>query len=387
MVRTRNCCRVSKKTKVLHILWSGRSGGAERFVRDATVYSDKSKFEHGVCFLSKGGIIADQMANSGIKTYFVGMNSGFSVASSTQFLKIMNKVKPDIIHNHCRNYLINIFVLCFTKIGKIYFEHGGNLIGNKPKREIIFYNYFARFYDSILANSDYVRQRIIKLDRVNPRKVKTLYISIDSKKYEKNRVKEKLKRELDIQVDNKIIGTVGRLVAEKGIDDFIRVASEVLKLCNNCSFIVVGDGYKRSELEIFASSCNVEVNFLGDRSDISELLNLFDVFLFTSKWEAFGIAVLEAMASKVPVVGFAVGGTKEIFEKGGGGVLVEERDCRKLAEVVVDLLSDQEKYSKFSNEGRQNAMVNFDVRKNIKYLEKEYDSIIADRRGDEDPSC
>ena len=47
------------KIKVLHILWSGRSGGAERFVRDIAAYSDNTKFEHVVCFLSSGGIIAE----------------------------------------------------------------------------------------------------------------------------------------------------------------------------------------------------------------------------------------------------------------------------------------------------------------------------------------
>ena len=54
--------RSMKKIKVLHVLWTGRIGGAERFIRDIITYSDREKFEHAVCYLSDGGVLAQQIS-------------------------------------------------------------------------------------------------------------------------------------------------------------------------------------------------------------------------------------------------------------------------------------------------------------------------------------
>jgi|SRR3990170_258542 len=364
---------MNKKIKVLHILWSGRSGGAEKFVRDITLYADKEEFEHEVCFLSIGGWITDQMVQDGIKVYCLGMKSGFSIIAGIRFLGVLIRTKPHIIHNHIRNYLANILILFFANGRKIYFDHGGHLMGDRQKREITFYNYFGRFYDSILANSNYVKDKIIELTKVSPNKIKTFYIGIDPDKYKNNFIKSELKTQFNIPEENKVVGIVGRLIEFKGMDDFIKVAKEIDKSYKKCSFVIVGDGYLRPILEKMSLDYGVRCHFLGDRSDVHKLLNMFDIFLFTSKYEPFGIVVLEAMASCLPVLGFkAPGGMPEIIEKGGGGVLINRRNHRELAEAVINLLDDKERYNKLANEGYMNVKENFDIRKNIKKLQYEY---------------
>ena len=369
----------NKKIKVLHILWSGRSGGAEKFVSDITIYSDKERFEHEVCFLSQGGWVAERIANNGIKVHYIGMRSGFSIINSIQLLRVISQTKPHIINTHNRNYIANIIVLLFSRIPKVHFEHGGHLIGENPKREIVFYNCFGRFYDLILANSNYVKDKIMKLTKVNPQKIKTFYIGIDPEKYKIHITNNMLKVQLGIPEGNKIVGMVGRLVELKGVDDFMKVASEINKIYEKCSFVIVGDGYLRPSLEQISIDYNFKIKFLGDRSDVPNLLNMFDIFLITSKWESFGIVVLEAMAAKVPVVGFAVPGMKEIIEKGGGGILIKDRNHRKCAEIIINLLEDKNKYNKLSDQGHTNVIDNFDIRKNIKNLETEY-NLIAGKR-------
>lgn len=365
-----------KKMKVLHILWSGGIGGAEKCVRDITVYSNKQKFEHTVCFLSQGGRFADEMEKNGVKIYYLGMKSGLSITNGVRFLKIINKVNPNIIHSHCRNYLTNMLVLCFPKIVKVYFEHGGDLAGRNPRREIMFYQCFGRLYDLILANSDYIKHTLMQFNNLNPLKIKTFYNGIDPLMYGNSGKNKKLKMQLRIPIEHKVIGTVCRLVEAKGVDDFIRVASEIRKRNKKFSFVIIGDGSERPRLEKMAVRCSVEIKFLGERYDVPVLLNIFDIFLCTSKWESFGIAILEAMAAKVPVIGFAVPGMREIITKGGGGILIEKRDHKKLAKIAVDLLEDQERYNRISNEGYVNIRKNFDIKKNIKGLEEKYDSLV-----------
>ena len=233
---------MNKKIKILHILWSGRSGGAERFVHDITIYSDKKIFEHEVCFLSQGGWLADEMVKNAVNVYYLGMKSGFSVLAALQLFFVISKIKADIINTHSKNYLANTIIMLFSKIKKVHFEHGGNLIGNNPKRDVMFYNYLGRFYDSIIANSNYVKNKLIKLTKVNPDKIKMFSISIDPEKYECKINNSNLKTQLGISLKNKVIGMVGRLVESKGIDDFIKVASEIQALYKSCSFVVVFEG-------------------------------------------------------------------------------------------------------------------------------------------------
>ncbi len=363
--------------RVLHILWSGHSGGAERFVRDITLYSDKKKFLHTVCFLSHGGWLADDMARHGVDVSYLGMKTGLSVAAGVRILKTIRKLQPHVIHSHGRNYLSNLCLLYFSNIPKVYYEHGGDLIGKRPHRDELFYRLFSHMYDLILVNSDHVRQKILRIKKTKLQPVKTLYIGINTEIYGGNIDKKEVKKQLGIPAERKVIGTVGRLVAQKGIDDFIKVAAEIGRMCNRCSFVVVGEGKERCALEQLAATCNVEIIFLGDRHDVPHVLGAFDILLFTPKWEPFGIVVLEALAAKVPVVGFAVGGTQEIIER-CGGVLIEERDHRALAHEVINLLHNSELYEHVSQTGWIHVQRFFDIRESIAQLEHEY-TVVAQR--------
>lgn len=173
-----------------------------------------------------------------------------------------------------------------------------------------------------------------------------------------------------------MIGVVGRLVEQKGMDDFIRVAHEIQKMRQDVVFLIIGDGKKRMTLERMSLQYDVDILFLGDRSDVPDLLSIFDVFLFTSKWEPFGIVLLEAMAAKVPILGFAVGGAREIIDK-GGGVLFDKRDHKKLAQLTVQVLGDQKTHERLSAQGYANVMRNFNIVKCIKKLEWSYFSVLA----------
>ena len=109
---------MDKKIKVLHLLWFGRSGGAQRFVRDIIKYSDKDRFDHAVCFLSEGGAAAEEIARLGVKVYYLGMKNGLSILAGAHFIDIVNDARPDIINTHMRNYLISILSFFFPGIYK-----------------------------------------------------------------------------------------------------------------------------------------------------------------------------------------------------------------------------------------------------------------------------
>ncbi len=135
---------------------------------------------------------------------------------------------------------------------------------------------------------------------------------------------------------------VGRLVPQKGFDVLLDAfASEQLAGLN---LILVGEGFERARLEARAVELGLDsrVQFLGsvDRPRLAQLLRGASVFAFPSRGEAFGIALLEAMAAGVPAVAAAAGGVPEFARDDENALLVQPENASALAEAIARLVSD-----------------------------------------------
>ena len=366
------------KIKILHILWHGRSGGAERFVQDIVLFTDRSRFDHQVCFMSFGGWMADAIAESGIPVYYLGMNTGRSLLSALRFFRLMRSVNPDIVMVHSRNFLISLFLLFSPLSIKVFFEHGVTFEGMRALYTKIYYNLLIIRFAVVLANSENSRELLLKNTHLTAEKVKLFYIGIDLEKYGRIPLerRSKLRRDLSIMDGCLVVGGVGRLFVYKGFDDFIRIAKAIVNVRNNMQFLIVGDGPERQRLERLAAELNVSVKFLGDRQDVHELLNVMDVFLFSGRFESFGIVLLEALAVGVPIVSFKIPGPMEVIKKCGGGILISPGSLDAISAAVVDLLDNPEKRQKLVEEGYANVRKYFNVRNRIAELESIYEFLI-----------
>lgn len=366
--------------KILHLLWSGNWGGAERFVHDVALYSDPNRFEHHICFCGSGGLVYEEMNKQGLKVYVVGMKNGFDILKGIRLFSIIKTIRPDIINVHMAPFLVYLLFLIFPRLKKIFFEHGKtifsdtcSLLSIREKLDFRFYKHFANTYDVIIANSNHTKDSIIRINPQLQNKIVTCYIGVDMVKYQISVDKEKLKHKLGLPISKKIVGIVARLSEEKGVDDFIKIADLVAKKRDDVCFLVVGDGVLREKLETSAKLSSADIRFLGARSDVPELLHLFDVFLFTSKSEAFGIALIEALASGVPIIGFGLPGAKEIIDLCGGGILWDTRSHEMIADILCDRLNTI--HSLITPRVQEKIFQNFSISHTISNLEKIYQSL------------
>ncbi|MBS0237892.1 MAG: GT4 family glycosyltransferase PelF [Proteobacteria bacterium] len=142
-----------------------------------------------------------------------------------------------------------------------------------------------------------------------------------------------------------VIGMVARLDAIKDHDTLLQALSLVRLQVPDCELWIVGDGVRRVALEDQSRSLSIadRVKFLGNRSDVPELLGQMDVYAFsTTRAEGFGIALIEAMAAGVAVVASDVPACSEVLGNGEAGLIVPPGDATKLAEAIVELLQNQE---------------------------------------------
>lgn len=162
----------------------------------------------------------------------------------------------------------------------------------------------------------------------------------------------------------------------KRVTDVIKVFKKV----NNqipSKLLFIGDGPERHNLEEMCRDLNVcsDVVFLGKITDTERILSISDLFLLPSEFESFGLAALEAMAAKVPVISSNTGGIPEVNENGVSGYLSNVGDIDDMAKNALKILKDDLTLNKFKKSAFNKAK-EFDINKILPFYEKLYFSLI-----------
>jgi len=154
--------------------------------------------------------------------------------------------------------------------------------------------------------------------------------------------KKVIANEIGIPVDCPIIGMVGRLDPVKGHTFFLDAAFRVLEREPRAHFIIIGDGELHDQLLTKSKQLGIDhhISFLGHRSNVEEIVSLFDVYVSCSITEGLGIANIEAMALSKAIVATNVGGIPELIEDGVTGILVPPRAPSSIAKAIVQILGD-----------------------------------------------
>jgi len=354
--------------KVLHVLWDLGHGGAQAYVRDLIqehLASGKVKAE--VLTLNHMGVIANEIESLDVPVKQIGMRSGFDLISVLKLFKYLQRCNSDILHSHSHNFAFN-WLLGRIHIPKVYTEHGGNLLAGRLRNRWA-HKLFGQNYCKLIAISEHMAQVMRNANVKIADKIYVVYNGIDVRKIDASiPIESNMLPDGLVQAKFKV-GVIGRLVHQKGIDTFLEAAAIIARARNNTSFAIVGDGPLRYELLAKADQLGIakRVFFLGFRQDASRILKVFDVFLFTSNYEPFGLVLTEAMAARVPLVALSLkGAVGEIIKDGVDGFVVEKKEPALLANMVVRLLEDQNLGGYFTRNARKKVEQNFTIEQNAK---------------------
>lgn len=163
----------------------------------------------------------------------------------------------------------------------------------------------------------------------------------------------------------------------KRTEDVVRIFAEVVKKVP-AKLLMVGDGGERSGCEQLARDLGVadQTRFLGKQDAIEEILSVADLFLMPSQSESFGLAALEAMACKVPVISSNTGGLPELNVDGETGFLKDVGDVEGMAEASVYILEDEQRLQNFKDNALARAKI-FDLKNILPQYEDYYAEVVA----------
>ncbi len=210
----------------------------------------------------------------------------------------------------------------------------------------------ARHIDMVIAGSEGVRNVLVR-GGLPEKSVEVVPAGIDFSSYEDSGPRDFLRKEFSFAPDDFLVGIVAGLEDPRSYREVIEAAAVIREHAPKARIIILGEGSLRLEPDRKGHDIPAidAVYYLGFRSDMARVLASLDVFVTTSPLIGFGGSLLDAMASRVPVVAEETGGAPDIIVHRETGLLAPSRDPRSLAETVLKLYMDRNLAARLAQRG------------------------------------
>ena len=331
----------------------------------------------------------------GMRVYYFRNLSMFFVKWSKLFItpdlsqKMNSDLKSfDLVHVHEYTTYQNIIVHEFAKkynIPYILQAHGSlPKIGRTTRKwlfEVFFGRRLLRDASKVIALTDVEAQQYRDM-KVPDEKIIVIPNGIDLSEYAVLPPTRSFKRKFGIKDEEKIVLYLGRLHKIKGVDVLVKAFTHIIKNLDDVRLVVVGpDDGSLDELQTLVKDMGVgnKVLFTGPLYGLEKIEAYVDseVYVLPSRYEIFGMTVLEAYACGKPVIVSNVGGLKDLVINGETGLLVEPGNKEQLAKNILHLLNDNERAKKMGLTGKKFVERNFTIEKTVDALEDLYREIAA----------
>ncbi len=232
---------------------------------------------------------------------------------------------------------------------------------------------FARPARRLIAISDAVRSFLERAGH-DPAKLVTIHYGLDEPPAAPS---DPTPAEAGVPPDAPLVIAVGRLIAQKDHATLLRAFALVHAKLPQATLAILGSGPLEAETRALAAELGLQdAVVLPGRTDIRDWLERADVFAHSSRWEGFGIVLLEAMLAGLPVVATRVSAVPEVVVDGETGLLAEAGDHVGLAVHLEALLTDRERAAALGEAGRRRARAEFSVGRMAERTQALYDEVL-----------
>ncbi|WP_158651608.1 glycosyltransferase [Mesobacillus jeotgali] len=348
------------KKKVVCVVPSLSSGGAEKMALDLVTYLDKEKFDVTLISLysNKGEAFSKLALERGVNVYYLDKKSGFDIKTILKLSKVLTNLKPHVIHTHLYS---SIYCMPWINLHKkTIWVHTVHNIANKelPSPYLKIMEYFYKRKKAIpIGISEEIRKTISYRYNLKLADIPLIHNGIDTKFFSPVTKIENGTEEI-------VFSCVARFSPQKNHELLINAFNFARKKYSNMKLLLIGDGLLRKDIEKQIASYGLEdhVLLVGNSSNVIEWLRKSDIFVLSSNYEGLPLSILEAMSVGLPVIGTRVGGVPDVLIHGEEGLTVPPMNAEELANAMIDLALNHETRSNMSLKARKKAL-EFDVRK------------------------
>lgn len=264
--------------------------------------------------------------------------------------KILKQIKPDIVYLHSSKAgAIGRIALAFNFKTKIlYNAHGwyfnAQISDKKKKIFAVIEKILAIKTDRIINISKSEYESALKYKIAPEKKMCIIENGIDFTKFKNNdKYREETRKKYHIEKNDIVIGVVGRLTEQKDPMTMIKAFELVHKENKNTKLMYVGSGELEKNVKQYAKEKNIldKIIITGWVDNVEQYIPAFDIAVLPSKWEGFGLVLIEYMACDKPIIATNVGGIKDIIQNEENGLLIEIENEKQLQEAIRKYISDK----------------------------------------------
>jgi glycosyltransferase involved in cell wall biosynthesis len=370
----------TSKRKVLHLTTHLNIGGITSYLAIAGAALAQRGVQLSV--LSSGGNAEALFREKDIPTHAFPIKTKSELNPKLLFclpriIRLVKEEKFVLLHAHTRvTQVLAAWVSRFTGVPVITTAHGYY----KPR---LGRRLFGCWGKMVIAISPLVAEELEKSHKIKKSKIRVIYNAVDIKEYRKKILEknpEAVRAEHGIPQGAFLIGSISRLVKDKGHEYLLRAAAKLKKKNPHIFVLIVGDGREKKPLEKLIHKLGLEKNakLLSSQPDISGILSALDVFAHPATFrEGFGLSMLEAMVAKIPVVTTDIWAINSIIRDRVNGYLVAPKNADALAEALKFVLENPDVAGSVAHNAFQMASQAYSSDRLAAELDTVYDEVLA----------
>ena len=369
-------------------LLNKEEGGAQQLLYDLCTHLPNDEFGLTVYYMFGKGTFQSDFEAAGAQVVPLEATSNHDLRAFVRLARALRTERPDVLHTN-------------SPISNAWGRVAGTTVGIPRIISVEHHIHDARrpfaravddftlpLADSVVGVSEAVTTSFAPLERcllhIMDTPVATIPNGVDIDAVDAGRrASDGILDPYSIEPSDPIIGTVGRLVEEKGHRYLIDAMGPITREYPDAKLLLVGDGPERAALEqrarrrgLLSSDGTDTVVFVGQQPAVPPFLAHFDVGAFPSIDESFGLALAEAMAVGVPVVGADIPAFRQLLDDGEAGVLVPPRDSGALATAISAVLTDDCRRERLSSRGREHIEQHFSIERTTRNYAELYRNLV-----------
>ena len=325
-------------------MWNTSVGLGERGHRTAVIGRPESLFLR-------------RIEQAGIRTIPLALRSDFDPITIARLIRIFRKEPVDLLCVNLNKELrLGGIAARIAGVRAVVCRKGLPLVRDNAKFRAT-YRYLV---DRIIVPSESLKRELIAYPWLSADRMDVIPNGIAFDPPAPSRRPE-IRKRWGIADGELAVGSVGRLVSQKGYRVLLEAAPRILRRCPHTTFVLVGAGRERAHLEDRAEELAIapRVLFAGETDRPMDAIAAMDLFVLPSLFEPFGQVLLEAMVCSRPIVASNVGGIPEVVEHETSALLVPPRDPENLAQAILTLLTDRDRAIRLARAGRTRAKTVF----------------------------
>jgi glycosyltransferase involved in cell wall biosynthesis len=341
-------------------------GGAEVLV-DQMVRRMSDEFHCIVAVLDDPGEIGERLQHDGFTVEHLHRRAGIDRGCARRLREFADREGAQILHAHQYTPFFQS-MLSRGLLGRrpiVFTEHGRHFPDVPSRKRAIVNRLMLGTNDRLIGCGEAVRQALISNERLPESRVEVIYNGVDLTRIGRSSpdARERIRDEFGYASSDFVAILVARLHKLKDHQTALRAIDSARKVIPGLRLLLAGEGDQRGAIEQTICRCGLEqtVTLAGSRNDVADLLAAADVFLMSSISEGIPLTVIEAMATRRPVVSTAVGGLPEMIEHGVTGFLAPVGDHAALAWALIELFHQPDLREHMAERGAFRAAEKFSL--------------------------